>query len=73
MSLMNLRVLGFLGFQFWRENNFTKSAQNLKECRKVSEICVTDIYSEFVKTFHIQRGQTNISLMTRVEGARKFV
>jgi len=36
-------------------------------------MCVIDIYSEFVKTFHIQRGQTDISLMTGIEGARIFV
>ena len=70
--LMNLKVLGFLGFQFWRENNFSENAQNLKECRKVSEMCVTDIYSEFVKSFHIQRGQNRHLINDKNRGRDKI-
>ena len=44
---------------------FKVTAQKLESVRKVSELCVTDIYSEFFKSFHIQRGQTNNSLMTK--------
>ena len=44
---------------------FKVTAQKLESERKVSELCVTDIYCEFVKSFHIQRGQTNNSLMTK--------
>ena len=45
--MMNIEGFGFLGFQFVRK----------EKCRKVSEMCVIDIYSDFVKSFHIKRGQ----------------
>jgi len=40
---------------------------------KVSEMCVTDIYSDFVKSFNIQRGQNGQLINDKIEGARKFV
>jgi len=50
-----------------RENLiFRVTTQKLESVRKVSELCVTDIYSEFVKSFHIQRGR-------EIGGARIFV
>jgi len=57
--LINLKGYGVLGFQFERKENldFTENAQKLEKCRKVSEMCVIDLYSDFVKSFHIQRGQ----------------
>jgi len=60
--------LGFLGFLVCEKRKnliFRVTAQKLESVGKVSELCVTDIYTEFVKSFHIQRGQTNNSLMTK--------
>ena len=55
-----------------RENSdFNVTAQKLESVGKVSQLCVTDIYSEFVKSFHILRRQTNNSLMTKY-GAREI-
>ena len=55
MSLMKIEGLGFYDFQFERRENsdFKVTAQKLESVRKVSELCVTEIYSEFVKSFHI--------------------
>ena len=36
-------------------------------------MCVTDIYSDFVKRFTFKGDKIDISLMTEIEGARKFV
>jgi len=36
-------------------------------------MCVTDIYSDFVKSFHIQRGQHRQLINDEIEGAGKFV
>jgi len=36
---------------------FQRVCSKLEKCRKVSEMCVIDIYSDFVKSFHIKRGQ----------------
>ena len=46
----------------------------MKSVEKVNEMCVIDIYSEFLSNRFTFRGdKTDISLMTEVEGARKFV
>jgi len=45
----------------------------MNQSRKQSEMCVIDIYSEFVKTFHIQRGQNRHLINDGIEDARKFV
>jgi len=47
--------------------------KNLKSVEKVSEMCVTNIYSVFVKSFHIQRGQNGQLINDENRGARKFV
>ena len=52
---------------------FRVIAQKLESVGKVSELCVTDIYSEFVKSFHIQRGQNRQLINDEIGGARKFV
>jgi len=57
--LMNLKVLGFLGFQVLE--------------RKVNEMCVTDIYIvNLSKRFTFRGDKTDISLMIVIEGARNF-
>jgi len=46
-------------FSVWEKikTDFSENAQKLEKCRKVSEMYVIDLYSDFVKSFHIQRGQ----------------
>jgi len=46
--------------------------KNLNQSRKQSEMCVIDIYSEFVKTFHIQRGQ-NRHLINEMNTGREKI
>jgi len=73
---MNLEGFGVLGFQFERKRNFdfTEYAHKLKRVEKVNEMCVIDIYIEFLSNRFTFRGdKTDISLMTEIEGARKFV
>jgi len=62
-------------FYFERRENliFRVTAQKLESVGKVSELCVTDIYSEFVKSFHIQRGQNRQLIHDEIGGAGKFV
>jgi len=46
----------------------------LKRVEKVNEMCVIDIYRMYLSNRFIFRGdKTDISLMTEIEGARKFV
>jgi len=56
-----------------KKSNFQSNAQKLESEGKVSEMCVTDIYSDFVKSFHIQRGQNRQLINDEIGGARKFV
>jgi len=45
-----------------------------KSVEKVNEMCVIDIYSVYLSNRFTFRGdKTDISLMTEIEGARKFV
>jgi len=71
---MNFKLLGVLGFQFERKENrfFTENPQKLEKCRKVSEMCVIDLHSEFVKSFHIQRGQNGHLINDRNRGREKI-
>ena len=46
----------------------------MKRVEKVNEMCVIDIYSVYLSNRFTFRGdKTDISLMTEIEGARKFV
>jgi len=47
--------------------------KNLKSVEKVSEMCVTDIYSDLSNRFTFRGDKTDNSLMTKIGGARKFV
>jgi len=74
--LMNLKVLGVLGFQFERKRNFdfTEYAHKLKSVEKVNEMYVIDIYRVYLSNrFTFRVDKTDISLMTEIESARKFV
>ena len=54
------------------KSDFQSNAQKLESVGKVSELCVTDIYSEFVKSFHIQRGQNRQLINDENRGREKF-
>jgi len=71
---MNFEGFRVLGFQFERKSklDFSEKAQKLEKCRKVSETCVTDLYSDFVKSFHIQRGQNGHLINDRNRGREKI-
>jgi len=56
-----------------KKSNFQSNAQKLESVGKVSEMCVTDIYSDFVKSFHIQRRQNRQLINDEIGGTRKFV
>jgi len=46
----------------------------MKSVEKVNEMCVIDIYRVYLSNRFTFRGdKTDISLMTKIEGARKFV
>jgi len=46
----------------------------LKSVEKVNEMCVIDIYRVYLSNrFTFKGDKTDISLMTEIEGARKFV
>jgi len=51
---------------------FKVMLKNLKSVEKVSEMCVTDIYSDFVKSFHIQRGQNGQLINNKNRGREKI-
>jgi len=55
-----------------KKSDFQSNAQKLESVGKVSELCVTNIYSEFVKSFHIQRGQNRQLFNDEIGRARKF-
>jgi len=44
----------------------------LKSVEKVNEMCVIDLYSVFVKSFHIQRGQNGRLINDRNRGREKI-
>jgi len=46
----------------------------LKRVEKVNKMCVIDIYRVYLSNrFTFSEDKTDISLMTEIEGARKFV
>jgi len=53
-----------------KKSDFQSNAQKLESVGKVSELCVTDIYSDFVKSFNIQRGQNRQFINDEIGGAR---
>ena len=66
---------GVLGFQFLREKRFFRvKLQKYESVEKMSELCVIDIYiySEFVKSFHIQRGQNRQLINDKNRGREKI-
>ena len=74
---MNFEGFGVLGFQFERKRNFDfhkEYTHKLKSVEKVNEMCVIDIYiySVFVKSFHIQRGQNEHLINDRNRGREKI-
>jgi len=46
--------------------------KNLKSVEKVSETFVTDLYSDFVKSFHIQRRQNGHLINDENRGREKI-
>jgi len=68
------KVKGVLGFQFERkEIDFHKEyTHKLKSVEKVNKMCVIDIYSVFVTSFHIQRGQNRHLINDRNRGREKI-
>jgi len=58
-----------------KEIDFHKEyTHKLKSVEKVNEMCVIDIYRVYLSNRFTFRGdKTDISLMTGIEGARKFV
>ena len=46
--------------------------KKLESVGNVSEMCVTDIYSDFVKSFHIQRGQNRQLINDENKGREKI-
>jgi len=65
------RVLG-LSLMEKKKSDFQSNAQKFQSVEKVSEMCVTDIYSDFVKSFHIQRGQNGQLINDKNRGREKI-